>query len=129
MFNEVDRYLAVTPDVRQKILQRENFNVFFHYGLNTFTGKEWGDGKVDPKVFDPEKQDTDQWVRTAKEAGAYGVILTCKHHDGFCLWPTATTDYNISATPYKDGKGDVVREVSESCKKYGMKFGVYLSPL
>lgn len=128
MFNEVDRYLAVTPDVRQKILQRENFNVFFHYGLNTFTGKEWGDGKVDPKVFDPEKQDTDQWVRTAKEAGAYGVILTCKHHDGFCLWPTATTDYNISATPYKDGKGDVVREVSESCKKYGMKFGVYLSP-
>ena len=95
MFNEVDRYLAVTPGVRQKILQRENFNVFFHYGLNTFTGKEWGDGKVDPKVFDPEKQDTDQWVRTAKEAGAYGVILTCKHHDGFCLWPTATTDYTF----------------------------------
>lgn len=128
MADVIDKYVSIVPDVRQKRLQRENFNVFFHYGLNTFTGKEWGDGKVDPRVFDPDRQNTDQWVKTAKDAGAYGVILTCKHHDGFCLWPTSTTSYNISATPYKNGRGDVVKEVSESCAKYGMKFGVYLSP-
>ena len=128
MADSVDKYVSVVPEARQKKLQKENFNVFFHYGLNTFTGKEWGDGKVDPRVFNPSEQNTDQWVRTAKEAGAYGVILTCKHHDGFCLWPTSTTNYNISATPYKNGKGDVVREVSESCSKFGIKFGIYLSP-
>lgn len=128
MESAIEKYVSIIPSVRQKRLQRENFNVFFHYGLNTFTGKEWGDGKVDPAVFNPECQNTDQWIRTVKEAGAYGVILTCKHHDGFCLWPTETTAYNISATPYKNGKGDVVREVSESCAKYGVKFGVYLSP-
>ena len=90
----LDKYLSIVPTTVQKRAQRENFNVFFHYGLNTFTGKEWGDGKVDPKEFNPSEQDTDQWVKTAKDAGAYGVILTCKHHDGFCLWPTATTDYS-----------------------------------
>lgn len=124
----LDKYLSIVPTTVQKRAQRENFNVFFHYGLNTFTGKEWGDGKIDPKEFDPSEQNTDQWVKTAKDAGAYGVILTCKHHDGFCLWPTATTDYSVASSPYKDGKGDVVEEVSKSCQKYGMKFGIYLSP-
>lgn len=124
----IEKYVSVLPSLRQKKVQRESFNVFIHYGLNTFTGKEWGNGKVDPKVFNPTEQDTDQWIRTVKAAGAKGVVLTCKHHDGFCLWPTETTPYNISATPYKDGKGDVVKEVSDSCRKYGIKFGVYLSP-
>lgn len=128
MDNAIKNYISIVPSTGQKIIQRQNFNVFFHYGLNTFTGKEWGDGKVSPSLFNPSSQDTDQWVRTAKEAGAYGVILTCKHHDGFCLWQTKTTDYSVASSPYKGGKGDVVKEVSESCKKYGMKFGVYLSP-
>ena len=124
----LDKYLSIKPSIVQKRIQRENFNVFFHYGLNTFTGKEWGDGKVSPQEFNPTHQDTDQWIKTAKSAGAYGIILTCKHHDGFCLWQTATTTYSVASSPYKDGKGDVVKEVSESCKKYGLKFGIYLSP-
>lgn len=124
----IDKYLSYVPSTAQKRVQRENFNIFFHYGLNTFTDKEWGNGKVSPSLFNPSEQDTDQWIRTAKEAGAYGVILTCKHHDGFCLWQTNTTDYSVKSSPYKDGKGDVVKEVSDSCKKYGIKFGVYLSP-
>lgn len=124
----IEKYISIVPSTRQKHVQRESFNVFFHYGLNTFTGKEWGDGKVDPKVFNPSEQNTDQWVEAVKAAGANGVILTCKHHDGFCLWPTKTTDYSIASTPYKNGKGDVVKEVSDSCRKYGIKFGVYISP-
>lgn len=125
---KIEKYVSVVPSKRQKKVQRESFNVFIHYGLNTFTGKEWGDGTVNPEVFNPTEQDTDQWIKTVKSAGANGVVLTCKHHDGFCLWPTKTTPYNISATPYKNGNGDVVKEVSDSCRKYGVKFGIYLSP-
>lgn len=126
--DRLEKYVSIVPSVNQKAIQRQRFNVFFHYGLNTFTGSEWGDGKADPKLFNPTEQDTDQWVRTAKQAGAYGVILTCKHHDGFCLWQTDTTDYSVAKSSYKNGKGDVVREVSDSCRKYGVKFGIYLSP-
>lgn len=126
--DRIDLYLSYVPTKAQKRAQRENFNIFFHYGLNTFTGKEWGDGKADPSLFNPSEQNTDQWIKTAKDAGAYGVILTCKHHDGFCLWQTATTNYGVASSPYKGGKGDIVREVSDSCRKYGIKFGVYLSP-
>lgn len=79
----VNEYVSIVPNLNQKRIQRERFNVFFHYGINTFTGKEWGDGKADPKIFDPSEQDTDQWVKAVKDGGAYGVILTCKHHDGF----------------------------------------------
>lgn len=125
---DVDEYIKYVPSKRQMMVQRNGFNVFFHYGLNTFTGSEWGDGKVDPGVFNPASQNTDQWVQAVAGAGAKGVILTCKHHDGFCLWPTKTTPYNISATPYKNGQGDVVKEVSDSCRKYGINFGIYLSP-
>ena len=128
MDKEIERYISVVPSQRQKAYQEMGFNVFFHYGMNTFTGKEWGDGKTPANMFNPTNQNTDQWVEAVKKAGAKGVILTCKHHDGFCLWPTDTTEYSVKNSPYENGKGDVVREVSDSCKKLGLKFGIYLSP-
>lgn len=128
MDKRIEKYISIVPSERQKEYQEMGFNVFFHYGMNTFTGKEWGDGKTPASTFNPTNQNTDQWVEAIKKAGAKGVILTCKHHDGFCLWPTDTTEYSVKNSPYKNGKGDVVKEVSDSCKKYGLKFGVYLSP-
>lgn len=128
MDNSIKDYISTVSSPRQKAYQEMGFNIFFHYGLNTFTGKEWGNGKDPAEVFDPAHQDTDQWLEAAKAAGAKGVILTCKHHDGFCLWPTKTTEYSVKNSPYKNGHGDVVREVSDSCRKYGLKFGIYLSP-
>lgn len=124
----LDLYTSIVPNERQLAIQQMPFYAFIHYGLNTFTGKEWGSGKERPATFNPKDQNTDEWCRTIKAAGMKGVVLTCKHHDGFCLWQTETTEFSIKNSPYKNGKGDVVREVSESCKKYGLKFGVYLSP-
>lgn len=124
----LQKYVSIVPNRRQLIIQDMKFYAFIHYGVNTFTNREWGNGKEPESIFNPKCQDTDQWCRAIKDAGMKGVILTCKHHDGFCLWPTKTTEHCIRNSPYKNGKGDVVKEVSESCKKFGLKFGVYLSP-
>lgn len=128
MDSRLDLYTSIVPNRRQLIIQDMKYYAFVHYGMNTFTNREWGDGTESESIFNPKKQNTDQWCEAIAAAGMKGVILTCKHHDGFCLWPTKTTEHSIKNSPYKNGKGDVVREVSESCKKYGLKFGVYLSP-
>lgn len=122
------RLIKCVPSERQINHQKTEFYGFVHFGVNTFTDREWGDGTEDEKVFDPKKLDTDQWVETAKAAGMTGLIITAKHHDGFCLWPSACTEHSVKNSPFRDGKGDVVKELAESCRKGGINFGVYLSP-
>lgn len=118
----------VVPSSRQLEWQKMEQTCFICYGINTFTDREWGTGDEDLSLFNPTALDAGQWVRTAKQAGMKMVLLTCKHHDGFCLWPSAYTDFSVKSTPWKDGKGDLVRDVADACKKEGMKFAVYLSP-
>ena len=99
-----------------------------HFGLNTYTDKEWGFGNEDPALFNPQEFDAEEIVKICRESGLDGIILVCKHHDGFCLWPTSTTDYNISSSPFRNGKGDLVRELSDACAKHGISMGFYVSP-
>ena len=119
------RLISVVPSERQVKFQQLEFYAFIHFTVNTFTDKEWGDGTESPSIFAPMKLDAQQWVNAVKSAGMRGLILTCKHHDGFCLWDTKLTDHSVMHSPY--GK-DIVREVSDACRKGGIKFGVYLSP-
>ena len=118
----------VVPTESQYDWQNLELTAFIHFGINTFTGREWGDGNEDPKLFNPTNFDAEQWVVSLQDAGFKMIILTAKHHDGFCLWPTQTTNHSVRSSSWLNGKGDVVKAVKDACDKYDMKFGVYLSP-
>jgi alpha-L-fucosidase len=116
------------PSPSQLAWQRDELALFLHFGVNTFTDREWGDGREDPLIFSPNALDARQWTRAARGAGARALILTAKHHDGFCLWPTRTTDHSVAASPWRSGQGDVVRDFVDACRAEGLKAGLYLSP-
>lgn len=117
-----------TPNNRQIEWYSRERMMFLHFGMNTFSDREWGDGTEDPKNFNPTELDCRQWVRAIKAAGFRSAVLTAKHHDGFCLWPSKYTEHSVKNSPYKDGKGDIVKEFTDACREYGIKAGIYLSP-
>jgi alpha-L-fucosidase len=125
---EAQNFTDIKPSPQQVQWQDLEFGVIIHFGTNTFLDREWGDGKADPGVFNPSELDVEQWMRAIRAAGARYVVLVAKHHDGFCLWPTEQTAYSVKSSPWRNGHGDLVREVSDAAKRYGLKFGIYLSP-
>jgi alpha-L-fucosidase len=118
----------VKPSEKQINWQEQEFTFFIHFGVNTFTDREWGRKQDDSKEFNPTSLDLNQWAKTVKEAGGKTMIVLAKHHDGFCYWPTKYTEYSVKNSPWKNGKGDLIAEASKACKKYGIKLGIYLSP-
>jgi alpha-L-fucosidase len=126
---EPPKPIEPVPSANQLAWQENELTLFTHFGMDTFTGRGIGLGTEDPKLFYPTNLDCSQWVHVAKETGFKGIILTAKHHDGFCLWPTTTTTHSVASSDWKNGKGDVVRELSDACKASGIKLGIYCSPL
>jgi alpha-L-fucosidase len=116
------------PTAAQLRWHQEELALFVHFGINTFTDREWGDGRESPALFNPPALDARQWARAARAAGARALILTAKHHDGFCLWPTATTTHSVASSPWRGGQGDVVSEFVAACREEGLGAGLYLSP-
>jgi len=125
---QAQNFADIKPSPQQVEWQDLEFGVIIHFSTNTFLNREWGDGTASPSVFNPTQFDPDQWMKAIRDAGAKYVVLVAKHHDGFCLWPTEQTDYSVKASPWENGKGDVVGDVARAARKYGLKFGVYLSP-
>lgn len=120
--------LLPIPSTRQLSWQLSEMAMFFHFGPNTYTDSEWGSGQVDPSIFNPISLNATQWVSVAKENGFSRLVLTAKHHDGFCLWPSLYTDYSVKSSPWRNGSGDVVGELAQAAKTAGLQLGIYLSP-